>query len=89
MDAPDHYYEVRLLPEHREALLRFLSGEAVSDMRRREVLVRVKAAKRYDLPPVEVDWDGLVALASKRGSTLAELFYDNPPKKKRRPRLGP
>lgn len=30
------------------------------------------------LPEVEVDWEALEELARKRGSTLADLWFDNP-----------
>jgi hypothetical protein len=77
-EEPDHYYECRLLPNQRDALLKFLEGDKLEVVKLQEIIVRVKAAKRYDLPPVEVDWQSAEREAAKRGESLVEWLEDAP-----------
>jgi hypothetical protein len=77
-EEPDHYYECRLLPAQRDALLKFLEGDKLEVVKLQEIIVRVKAAKRYDLPPVEVDWQSAEREAAKRGESLVEWLEDAP-----------
>ena len=78
VEVPEFYFECRLLPDQREALLAFLDGEKMKVSILKEIIVRVKAAKRYDLDAVEVDWEKPEREADARGGTFADWVGDAP-----------
>lgn len=76
---PDHYFELRLLPVHKEALLKLLEGKVgISFSQKQELHSRVLASIRFDLPPAEIKWSAWEEQAQKRGESLADLIGDAP-----------
>lgn len=75
-ESADHYYEFRLSPQHREALIELLEGGSVPEATLRVIAQRLKAAERYDCLPFKVNWSHYEAEAKKRGESLADFIFD-------------
>jgi hypothetical protein len=75
-ESLDAYYELRLTPELREALLKFLTGKVTTWAEKNEIKNRLLAARRFELPDAAIDWAKAEDRARERGESVADLIYD-------------
>lgn len=80
---PSHHYEVALVEWERELLLNLLDLDRKPTIKERRYLARkLRDGIRREGPPLPVaslDWRRLERVAKDRGSSVAELIFDNPP----------
>lgn len=76
-DEPAHYFCGEFTKAERDMLVSAL-GRLSPTTVVRKLTEKVELLRRVDLPLESVDWAALEERARLRGSSLADLFWDNP-----------
>ena len=72
---PDHYFEVKLTPVQRRALLEVLDGKSIGGALRNHLIEQLKKAARFDV--VEgMNWQRHEEEARRRGSSIVDYIFD-------------